>query len=95
MQNSTVYIDFQLPGSYMFRHYLIVTRTVILNKPCTIINTTNVRLFLKYLFLYILLTFWRELTEDGDNAETRRRQVIERMYNIDCRIVHFFALSEF
>jgi hypothetical protein len=36
-------------------------------------------LIVNYLLLYVLMNFWCKLPEDGDNAETCRRRVIERM----------------
>jgi len=41
-----------------------------------------------YLFLHVLVIFWRKLSEDGDNAETCRSYVMERTHRLlNCALV--------
>jgi len=39
-------------------------------------------LIVNYLLLRVLMKFWCKLPEDGDNAETCRSQVIERIHRL-------------
>ena len=45
-------------------------------------------LIVNYLLLCVLMKFWCKLLEDGDNAETRRSQVIGRIHRLwNCAFV--------